>query len=45
MTSEGSHIVSGFDRDLEAVQAHVMRMAGLVEQALLHAAEALEAGD
>lgn len=39
------HIVSAFDRDLEAVQAHVMRMAGLVEQALLHAAEALETGD
>ena len=39
------HIVSAFDRDLEAVQAHVMRMAGLVEQALLQAAEALETGD
>lgn len=39
------HIASAFDRDLEAVQAHVMRMAGLVEQALLHAAEALETGD
>lgn len=39
------HIVSSFDRDLEAVQAHVMRMAGLVEQALLSAAEALETGD
>ena len=40
-----THIVSAFDRDLEAVQAHVMRMAGLVEQALLHAAEALETRD
>lgn len=40
-----THIASAFDRDLEAVQAHVMRMAGLVEQALLHAAEALETGD
>ncbi|OYU19183.1 MAG: phosphate transport system regulatory protein PhoU [Rhodobacteraceae bacterium PARR1] len=39
------HIVTAFDRDLEAVQAHVMRMAGLVEQALLQAAEALETGD
>ena len=39
------HIVSAFDRNLEAVQAHVMRMAGLVEQALLQAAEALETGD
>lgn len=40
-----THIVSAFDRDLEAVQAHVMRMAGLVEQALLQAADALESGD
>ena len=37
-----THIVSAFDRDLEAVQAHVMRMGGLVEQAILDAAEALE---
>jgi phosphate transport system protein len=40
-----NHILSAFDRDLEAVQAHVMRMGGLVEQALLSAAEALETRD
>ncbi|NBE08199.1 phosphate signaling complex protein PhoU [Paragemmobacter ruber] len=39
------HILSAFDRDLEAVQAHVLRMGGLVEQALLDAAEALETRD
>lgn len=39
------HIHSAFDRDLEAVQAHVLRMGGLVEQALLDAAEALEKRD
>ena len=32
------HILSAFDRDLEAVQAYVLRMGGLVEQALLDAA-------
>jgi len=40
-----NHILTAFDRDLEAVQAHVMRMGGLVEQALLSAAEALETRD
>ena len=40
-----THIVSAFDRDLEAVQAHVMRMGGLVEQAILDAAEALDTRD
>ncbi|MCZ8151888.1 MAG: phosphate signaling complex protein PhoU [Rhodobacteraceae bacterium] len=39
------HIHGAFDRDLEAVQAHVLRMGGLVEQALLDAAEALEKRD
>ena len=32
MVSE--HIVTGFDRDLEGIQAKVMRMGGLVEAAL-----------
>ena len=36
------HIRSAFDKDLEAVQANVMKMGGLVENALLRAAEALE---
>ena len=40
-----AHIASAFDRDLESAQALVMRMGGLVEAALLDAAEALEARD
>jgi phosphate transport system protein len=39
------HILSAFDRDLESVQALVMRMGGLVEAALLDAAEALDTRD
>lgn len=39
------HIASAFDRDLEAVQALIIRMGGLVEAALLRAAEALERRD
>lgn len=35
------HIVSAFDRDLEAVQALVIRMGGLVEQQILDSAIAL----
>jgi phosphate transport system protein len=44
MTSE-RHIASAFDRDLEAVQAIVVKMGGLVETALADAAEALESRD
>ena len=40
-----AHILTAFDRDLESAQALVMRMGGLVETALLDAAEALEARD
>ena len=40
-----THIASAFDRDLEAIQAHVMRKGGLVEAAILDAAEALETRD
>jgi phosphate transport system protein len=40
-----SHILSAFDRDLESIQALVMRMGGLVEAAILEAAEALETRD
>jgi phosphate transport system protein len=40
-----AHIMAAFDRDLEAVQATVMRMGGLVETALLDAAEALDTRD
>jgi phosphate transport system protein len=39
------HIVSSFDRDLEALQAHLTRLCGLVETALLNATTALEALD
>ena len=40
-----AHILTAFDRDLEAAQALVMRMGGLVEVALLEAAEALDRRD
>ncbi len=39
------HIRSAFDKDLEGIQALVMRMGGLVEHALLQAAQALETRD
>lgn len=39
------HIASAFDRDLEAVQAQIMRMGGLVEQAIRDAATSLETRD
>lgn len=39
------HIVSGFDRDLEGIQAKIMRMGGLVEEAINKSAAALEASD
>lgn len=39
------HILSAFDRDLEAVQAMLVKMGGLVETQLLDAAQALEARD
>jgi phosphate transport system protein len=44
MNSE-PHIMSAFDRDLEAVQAIIMKMGGLVETAILDAAQALELRD
>lgn len=39
------HILRAFDRDLEAIQSMVMRMGGMVEAAILEAAEALESRD
>jgi phosphate transport system protein len=39
------HIASAFDRDLEAVQAMIMRMGGLVETALSDAFRALDSKD
>ncbi|MEM9497979.1 MAG: phosphate signaling complex protein PhoU [Pseudomonadota bacterium] len=43
MTDE--HISSAFDRDLETVQALIMKMGGLVEEAIMNAATSLEAQD
>ena len=39
------HIASAFDRDLEAIQAQIMKMGGLVEAAIRNAAQALETRD
>ena len=39
------HIASAFDRDLETIQAMIMRMGGLVEHAIHQAAKALEDRD
>ncbi|MEM9248280.1 MAG: phosphate signaling complex protein PhoU [Pseudomonadota bacterium] len=39
------HIVSAYDRDLEAIQAQIMKMGGLVEAAIVGAAECLERHD
>jgi phosphate transport system protein len=39
------HIQSVFDRDLESIQALIMKMGGLVESQIVHAAIALETRD
>jgi phosphate transport system protein len=39
------HILRAFDRDLEAIQAHVLKMGGLVEDAILKGTDALIARD
>ena len=39
------HILRAFDRDLETVQALVMKMGGMVETAIVDAAQALETRD
>lgn len=43
--ANSDHIVSGFDRDLESIQAKIMRMGGLVEEAISQATTALETND
>ncbi len=43
--TNNQHILRAFDRDLETVQALIMRMGGLVEAALSDAAKALETQD
>jgi phosphate transport system protein len=45
MSNSDQHIASVFDRDLEALQAHLSRLSGLVEAALMQAVNALEAQD
>lgn len=45
MNEKHEHIVSSYDRDLEAVQAMIMKMGGLVEEAVLRSAHALENRD
>ncbi|KAF0115882.1 MAG: phosphate transport system protein [Rhodobacteraceae bacterium] len=45
MTDSEQHILSAFDRDLEALQAHFLKLSGLTEQAMTDAAKALEALD
>ncbi|MCL6282097.1 phosphate signaling complex protein PhoU [Ruegeria sp. 2012CJ41-6] len=39
------HIASAFDRELESIQAHIMKMGGLVEEAIGASAKALETRD
>lgn len=39
------HIATAFDRDLEAIQAQIMKMGGLVEAAIMDAARSLETRD
>lgn len=45
MPTSDRHIASAFDRDLETVQALVIKMGGLVETAIADAASALELRD
>ena len=45
MSTEKRHISSAIDRDLETIQALVVRMGGMVERAIADAATALETFD
>ena len=42
---QDSHIASAFDRDIETIQALIMKMGGLVEENILKAAVSLEKRD
>ncbi|MEM6304795.1 MAG: phosphate signaling complex protein PhoU [Pseudomonadota bacterium] len=42
---QDQHIASAFDRDLESVQAQIMKMGGLVENAIRQGANSLDALD
>lgn len=43
--AHSEHIVSSFDRDLEGIQAQLMRMGGLVESAITNSTKALDERD
>jgi len=43
--AQSGHIVSSFDHDLEGIQAQIMRMGGLVEDAIAKATQALDQRD
>ena len=45
MNTEDQHIASVFDRDLEAIQAQIMKMGGLVEDAIRGSATSLDTRD
>lgn len=45
MAPTDTHILTAFDREIQALQAHLARMCGLVETALTEAAKALETQD
>jgi len=45
MSEDTQHIASAFDRDLETVQAQIMKMGGMVERAILDASDSLDARD
>ena len=45
MSMEDTHIASAFDRDLQDIQARIMKMGGLVEAAITESAEALRTRD
>ncbi|MGH1413453.1 MAG: phosphate signaling complex protein PhoU [Pelagimonas sp.] len=45
MTELKNHIVTSFDRDLEGIQAQIMKMGGLVEASIMEAATSLETRD
>lgn len=45
MDNKEQHIAKAYDRDLEAIQAQIMKMGGLVEAAILDASESLALRD
>ncbi len=45
MNDLNNHIVSAFDRELEGIQAQIMKMGGLVEASIMEAAASLETRD